>query len=251
LFIDIHSHIIPGVDDGPETLDISLRMLRRAAATGIRAVVATPHVLDRPSPSWEQSVISRFQDLVEAVIAERLDIDIFLCSELFFQFGMEELVEWPIGSYRGMGVYSIVEPPMSHYPGSFEQVMNSLIARGKKMIFAHPERIHPLLGDIERIAALVRNGMLMQVSSGSLLGDFGRRVEAFAWKLLDNGLAHFIASDAHDPIDRTFNLEKAWNMVHDRCGREHAELLFFTNPFHVLFAEEVEYMQPVPFPGER
>lgn len=244
LLIDIHSHILPGVDDGPETLDVSLRMLRRAAATGIRSVVATPHALDNISPAWEQSVISRFQDLSEAVITEQLEIDVFLASEIFFQFGVEDLMEWSIGSFRGMGVYSLVEIPMSHYPAKFEQMMNTLIARGKKPILAHPERIHPLIGDSGRIAALVDCGMLMQVNAGSLLGSFGRKIGAFAWRLLDEGLAHFVASDAHDTADRTFKLDAAWSMTAERYGPDYAEALFSTNPLRVLFAEKVERVRP-------
>lgn len=240
MYIDIHSHFLYGVDDGPESFETSLKMLRRASLSGIRAVAATPHILDNLTPGLEEMIRQRFREIARAVINEQMDIDIFLGSEIFYQFNMTELVEWSIGSYRGMGVYSLVETSMSQYPKHFEQALDTLIALGKRPVFAHPERVTPLAGDSEKLAALAEKGVLIQISAGSVLGDFGRKVEAFAWELIDKGLVHCIASDAHDLFDRPFNLDMAWNAVMARKGEDTAHLLMYTNPLHILCGENTE-----------
>jgi len=240
LYIDIHSHILPGVDDGPATSDISIKMIRRAAASGIKALVATPHIMERPSPAWEKNLLAVFHSLCRTVIEEQIDIDLYLGSELMFQFGIDQLVERSFGTYRGMGRYFLVETPMTQYPGHFEQSVSALISRGRLPIFAHPERIQPLVGNAERIASLVRNGFITAVSSGSLLGSFGRRIQSFAWELLDLGIVHIVASDAHDTVDRTFNLDVTWEAITERFDEDTAEMLLTKNPLHVLFGEPVE-----------
>ena len=240
MYIDIHSHFLHGVDDGPENLDTSLRMLRRASASGIRAVAATPHILNNLSSGWEDTVLLRFREIARAVIEEQLEIDLFLGSEIYFQFNLPELVEWSIGSYGGMGIYALVETSLSQYPKHFEQTLDTLLTRGKRPIFAHPERVASLIGDIAHVATLAEKGIVIQVSAGSFLGDFGNKIESFTWELLDRGAVHCVASDAHNLLERPFNLDIAWNAVAARNGEDTADLLMYANPRHILFGEEVE-----------
>jgi len=119
-------------------------------------------------------------------------------------------------------------------------VLSRILAKGKKPIFAHPERVNPLIGNITLIERLADNGVLIQVNSGSVLGRFGSKVYNFVISLLDQGLVHFIASDAHSSHQRTFNLVRAWNVINESYGEDFAEKLFYTNPKHVLFSEQVE-----------
>ena len=237
MLIDLHSHILHGVDDGPESFEMSMEMLCLACDTGIRALVATPHILDNFQN--EELIISRFRKLSKAVIEEKLPIDVFLGTEINFQFGIEEFIETSIGTYRGMGLYFLVETTMTHYPKHFEETLFNIIQTGKIPIFAHPERIGPITGDIDLVSRLVNMGMLIQLNSGSLLGIFGGKVNTFAWELMEKGLVHFIASDAHSTRRRTFNLDEVWDEVCDRYDEDTAEKLMYTNPLKVLTAEKV------------
>ena len=237
MFIDLHSHILHGVDDGPESFEMSMEMLRLACETDIRALVATPHILD--SFQNEELIISRFRKLSKAAIEEKLPVDVYLGSEINFQFGIEEFLETSIGTYRGMGLYFLVETTMTHYPKHFEETIFNIIQTGKIPIFAHPERIGPITGDIDLVSRLVNMGMLIQINSGSLLGIFGGKVNTFAWELVEKKLVHFIASDAHSTRRRTFNLDEVWDEVCDRYDEDTAEKLMFTNPLKVLTAEKV------------
>jgi len=237
MLIDLHSHILHGVDDGPESFEMSMEMLRLACDTGIRALVATPHILD--SFQNEELIISRFRKLSKAVIEEKLPIDVFLGTEINFQFGIEEFLETIIGTYRGMGLYFLVETTMTHYPKHFEETLFNIIQTGKIPIFAHPERIGPITGDIDLVSRLVDMGMLIQINSGSLLGIFGGKVNTFAWELVEKRLVHFIASDAHSTRRRTFNLDEVWDEVYDRYDEDTAEKLMYSNPLKVLTSEKV------------
>lgn len=242
MLVDIHSHVLYGVDDGPESFEMAMEMVRFACETGIRVVVATPHILDNQLN--EELVFSRFRKLSETIIDEKLPIDLFLGSEINFQFGMDEILETSIGTYRGMGRYFLVETTLTHYPKHFDETMFDILMNGRIPIFSHPERVGPIIGNIDLIEYLVGQGILVQINSGSLLGMFGERIHDFAWKLLEKGLVHFIASDAHNTRRRTFTLDAAWNEVYDRYGEDTAEKLFYTNPLRVIFSENVEPVIP-------
>ncbi len=237
--IDLHSHVLHAVDDGPESIDISLEMLQQASDAGIRAVVATPHVLDGLSAGYEESILSKFHELTHAVIDHKLDIDVYLGSEVYFQFRMEDIVDSSIGTYRGMGRYFLAEVSLTDYPKRFEETLLSLIAQGKKPIFAHPERIGPLTGDVETIENLVDKGVLIQMNSGSILNNFGNSTYEFSSLLLKKRLVHFVASDAHSTRRRSFNLDRARDSIVEQCGEDYAEKLLYTNPLCVLFNEEI------------
>ncbi|MCD6308083.1 MAG: phosphotransferase [Candidatus Latescibacteria bacterium] len=238
MFIDLHSHILHGVDDGPESFEMSMEMIRAASESGIRAVVATPHILD--SFQNEELIISRFRKLSKTIIEEKIPIDLFLGSEINFQFGIEDLILSAIGTFRGMGRYFLVETTLTHYPKHFEETLFSIIMNNRIPVFAHPERVGPIVGDTELISRLVDQGLRMQVNSGSLLGLFGGKVNTFAWELLGRGLVHFVASDAHNMRRRSFNLDAAWKEISERYDEDLADRLLFANPLKVLMGETLD-----------
>jgi len=238
MLIDLHSHVLHGVDDGPETFEMSLEMLRVACENGVRVLVATPHILD--SFQNEELIVSRFRKLSRAIVDEKLPIDLFLGSEINFQFGIEDLLETSIGTFRGMARYFLVETTLTHYPKHFDEVMYSIIGTGKIPIFAHPERVGPIVGNSDLIANLVAAGVLIQINSGSLLGIFGERIKSFSLELLERGLVHFIASDAHNTRRRTFSMDDAWDEVCRRFDEDTAELLMYHNPLKVIMSESID-----------
>ncbi len=237
MYIDLHSHILNGVDDGPESLEMALEMIKYASENGVRAICATPHVLD--SLQNEDLVLSRFKRLSEAVQDAEINVDLYLGAEINFQFGIEEILESPIGTYRGMGRYFLVETTLTHFPKHFEETLHGIIQQGKRPIFAHPERVGPIVGDIELLRDLTNIGILLQVNAGSLVGNFGSKTKKFVWEILENGLATFIASDAHDMRRRKFNLDKAWHMVVDAFDDDIADKYMFDNPLHVIMGENI------------
>lgn len=237
MLIDLHSHVLFGVDDGPETFELSMEMLRFAAGKGIRAVVATPHILD--SFQSEELILSHFRKLTSAVIEEKIPLDLFLGSEINFQFGIEDIIESGVGTYRGMGRYFLVETTLTHFPKHFEETIYRIVATGRTPVFAHPERVGPIVGDIDLIRRLTEAGVLLQVNSGSLLGRFGSRIKDYAWELVEKKYVHFVASDAHGMRHRAFNLDEAWKEVRTRIDEDTADRLMFENPLRLLMGERV------------
>jgi protein-tyrosine phosphatase len=195
--IDLHCHVLPGVDDGPATLEDSVALCRAATAAGTRTIVATPHV----SWDWPQVSSRVIADGVarvnEAIEAEGLDLEVRPGAEVAMtragDLSDEELVALRLGG----GPYLLVECPYSPAAAGFDAILHGLAGRGHRILLAHPERCPAFQRDRARLQAFVEAGMLTSITAGALVGRFGRGVKAFARDLLEQGLVHDIASDGH------------------------------------------------------
>ena len=194
---DLHAHILPGVDDGAKTEDDTLRMARAAAESGTRVMLATPHRRDvtaRSSVDYVGGLLNR----MNGRIAE-LGIDLALRQ------GMENHLDLDlpdeISSGRALHIngsrYMLVEMPFFGRPNYVEQVLFQLQVMGVTPVLAHPERIEAFQRDVGLLEAFVERGMVSQVTSGSVVGHFGKRVRRFTHSLLRKGLVHVLASDTH------------------------------------------------------
>jgi protein-tyrosine phosphatase len=195
--IDLHCHVLPGIDDGPATLEDSLALCRAAAASGTRTIVATPHV------SWDwpkvdsQVVADGVARVNEAIAAEGLDLEVRPGAEVAMtragDLPDEELVALRLGG----GPYLLVECPYSPAAAGFDAILHGLAGRGHRILLAHPERCPAFQRDRARLRAFVDADMLTSITAGAFVGRFGRGIKAFARELLDEGLVHDIASDGH------------------------------------------------------
>ena len=194
---DLHAHILPGVDDGAQTEDDTLKMARVAADSGTKVILATPHrrdVTQRSSVDYVRGLLDR----MNGKIAE-LGIDLSLRQ------GMENHLDLDlpdeVSSGRAIGIngsrYMLVEMPFFGRPNYIEEVMFQLQVMGVTPVLAHPERIEAFQRDVKLLETFVERGMLSQVTAGSITGHFGKRVRRFTHTLLRTGLVHVIASDTH------------------------------------------------------
>jgi protein-tyrosine phosphatase len=238
--IDIHSHILWGLDDGAGTLDESIEMLRLAVAGGTTEIVATPHANYRYR--YEEALVDqRIRELTLAT-AGRPVIHRGCDFHLSFD-NIQDAVAQP-GRYTiAGGAYLLVEFPDTSVRG-FGQALETLMGRGLSLIITHPER-HPELQKLNAgFLEWVRLGCLVQVTGQSLLGRFGKQAEASAWEMIGRGLAHFVASDAHGVRDRNPRLDEAFAAVARRAGQETAEALFLRNPAAVLAGKPIPVAAP-------
>lgn len=199
--IDLHCHILPGIDDGPETVEGSVAMARVAAAAGTRTIVATPHV------SWrypnEADTIARLTDeLNERLAAEDVGIDVRTGAELAMTRAAEVEPRGLEQMRLGGGPWLLLEPPFTAAITGFDMVVAELQSKGHCIILAHPERCPAFHRDPQALQALVDAGVLTSITAGSLVGRFGGEVRRFAMGLVGKGLVHNVASDAHDRIRR-------------------------------------------------
>lgn len=240
--IDIHSHILPGVDDGSPNIETSLEMLRMAADNGTTDIVATPH--NNLEFEYDGQLIAdlfaELSDKATGIINLHLGCDFHLSVD-----NVQDALANP-GKFtiNGQGYLMVELPDLTSLTG-MRNVLNRLLATRIIPIITHPERNPSIHGNLKELEEWVRDGCLMQVTAQSLTGRFGNRAQRFAESLLQADLVHFVASDAHNTTDRVPVLTGAFKIVNQRYGAEKAESLFVYNPAAVLVGEPI-YAMPNP-----
>ncbi len=249
-FIDIHSHVIAYWDDGAESWDDSLEMLKMAEQDGISQIICTPHILATNDLEREDEIINLWNELKNKAEQANIGIKIHLGCELYVQPDIN--FERKISTLAGNGTYFLVEFPMGMIPDFVANKFFDLLLDNKVPIIAHPERNGGILNQPQRAVEFVERGALMQMNAGSILGDFGTRIKALATQLLDANLIHIIATDAHDTTYRPLILSKAFKFVKENWGKERAETLFINNPHKILTAKKITTgpIQPIQNNGK-
>jgi protein-tyrosine phosphatase len=195
--IDLHAHVLPGLDDGPVDLEQALALLRAAARDGTRVIAATPHLRgDHPAVRAE-ALANAHAELITR-LDDHLGVRVVIGAEVDLGWATDATDEQlHLASYRQRGSDLLVETPYGQLPASFEQMLFRLELRGYRLLLAHPERSPDFQRQPERLLALVERGVLLQLTASSLLR--GRRSASgrLARQLVTRGYAHVLASDAH------------------------------------------------------
>ena len=198
--IDLHSHILPGIDDGPETIEGSIALARVAVSAGITKTAATPHVNSRFQVSSEQlaELPARLAELEDALGRAGVPLAVVKGAEVALSRLDRLSVDELLGLCLGEGRCVFVESPYVTAAPFVDEQLFGLQAKGFQPVLAHPERCSMFQSEPERVARLVQNGTVCVVNTGSIDGSFGRTVRRFALDLLRDGLVHAVSSDAHD-----------------------------------------------------
>lgn len=239
--VDIHSHIVYGVDDGAKTLEDSLAMLEVAARCGTTDIVATPHS-DNKYQYNPELIAERIAEL-QAAVGDKIRIHRGCDFHLHFdniRGCEEERSRFTINGER----YLMVEFADTSIPRNIAYVFQDMLRRDITPVITHPERNALLMGRVGEMVEWVRFGCLIQVTAMSFTGRFGKKAQEAAKKLMRHRMVHFVASDAHDTEFRPPDLREARDIVASEYGEGTAELLFDTNPRMTLTGDYIECEDP-------
>lgn len=247
--IDLHAHLLPGVDDGPTNWEEALALSRQLAGQGVTKVLATPHFFPGCHPEPRQ-IVALINELNERLRSIQVPLTVYPGVEVYLDPDLTALVaRRAVLTLNNTGRYLLVELPFDTVPSCTENVFFYLMLEGFIPILAHPERNVELNENPGLLVRLVERGVLVQVNAGSIAGEFGSRVQRFAENLVCQGLVHFLGSDAHHPRKRPSLLPAALARLNNLVDRERVLLISHLNPRAILVGGEVR--SPVSEPGYR
>lgn len=249
--IDLHSHILPGLDDGPGDVQDSIALAREAVAGGTKTMVATPHIRD-DHPFALEEIESGVEDLNRALSDADVDLQVVAGGEV----AISRVPDLDPASLQtvclGPGPYMLVESPYSEVADLLENLLFQLQAKGFRPLLAHPERSPCFLSDFARLERLVERGVLCSVTAMSLGGRFGRTVQGFTKKMFAAGLVHNVASDTHDPRRRPPSLLDGFGVLDEDLPGLSAQAGWFTQEAPAAMLAGAEILPPRPAaPAER
>lgn len=245
--IDIHCHILPGVDDGSADMKESLNMARKAAEAGMTHIFATPHHLNENYVNIRSDIIDRVVRLNESFQLENIPLTIHLGQEvrihrdIFTSLEKEEIL-----TLDDNGTYLLLELPSGRVPTYTQEVIYELLLKGITPIIVHPERNKELIENHKLLFELVQEGALTQITSGSIIGNFGKSIQSFSKKIIEHNLAHFIATDAHNIGSRGFTLQQAYETITKAYGVQRT-FYFKENAELILKHQSPAIEKPLPF----
>jgi len=226
--IDLHCHILPALDDGPKDIDEALAMADTAAKDGVQTLVATPHVnAVFNSPSL---ITEKIEELNKLIKKKQIPVTVLKGAEIASSYLKEDLKSFTIHSSS----YILIEFPLNYLPFTIKEDLFLLQRQGLRPIIAHPERNEAIIEKPDLLLNVLSPGILVQISAGSITGEFGPTVRELAIHLLIKGVVHCIASDCHSNINRKPGLTNAVKKAAKIVGKEKAKAMVTDNPQLIL-----------------
>jgi protein-tyrosine phosphatase len=242
--IDIHLHILPGVDDGPANLDEALSLARSLVQEGVRIAVATPHYNDEFPQRSAREIYERVQALQQELDRHAIPLRLLAGHEALIKPGLVEDIQLGRLATLNGSRYLLLELWNNMWLPETEQVIFDLRAFGVVPVLAHPERYRVIQQDSNRLAALLDQGVLAQMTAGSLVGMQGNTARKCAETLLKRGLIHCIASDAHGPGRRPPAIRQGMQFAEHLLGQTRAQQLIQSHPASIV---QNQVLSAVPF----
>ncbi|HHY98669.1 MAG TPA: hypothetical protein GX509_08025 [Firmicutes bacterium] len=239
--IDIHTHILPGIDDGADSIETSTLMAHDAVSGGTEVVVATPHILPGGALIGPDMIQSHVRDLGREISRKGIHLKLLPGAEIAIDIDL--LSRLKSGEYctiGGASRYVLIELPFQDIPIYSQHVIFSLASSGYVPIIAHPERNARIMSDPGSFYEFFQSGALGQVSAGSITGEFGPHARRAAEFLIESRLVQIIASDGHNARTRRCRLDRAWAVAARLVGRELAREMVEGIPRAVIENSEVD-----------
>ena len=239
--IDIHCHLLPGLDDGAKTIEEALEIAAQLYEAGFKTVIATPHVIEERNHLTLEKILEATDQLNEMLRARGIPMVVLPGAENYIFPDMARwLTKGKLLTLGNMGKYFLVELPMQEIPHYTDQVFFELQVAGVTPVLAHPERNKGLVEEPERISAWAERGVLFQVDLRSLSGRYGPEAERFGGSMLECGLVHFIGTDAHRVAQSEDAYRYELRHLGGRLDPRYFEALTRYNPQKILDGASIE-----------
>jgi protein-tyrosine phosphatase len=233
--IDIHSHILPGLDDGPKTLDDALLMCEIAQEDGIKSIVATPHNLNGSYENERARIARETVSLNKALRQRKIDVNVIPGSDTRLDTNLLEMLqEGKVMTINDTGKFLLLELGSFFIAEQVKRQLFELRLRGITPVISHPERNETLMEDLDALREFITMGALTQITAGSITGDFGRAVQKNALRLLGSNMAHVLATDAHNTTSRPPVLSRALRAISRELGDGEARRMVLDTPQSII-----------------
>ncbi|EDS78543.1 tyrosine-protein phosphatase YwqE [Clostridium botulinum C str. Eklund] len=238
--IDIHCHILPGIDDGSKDIDVSLEMLRIAEEDGINKIIATPHFYRGHYENEYQDAVKSVKELNKLARENNINVEVFPGQEIYLdKYTLKYYKEKKIKGLNDTK-YMLIEFSMMDYPRDVLDIIYELKLQGIKPIIAHPERYIYVQDNLSTLNDFINEQCYFQLNSGSIAGVFGKKVQKTAMKLIENGICDFVASDAHTVGKRSPKLKEALMIIYNKNKSIYENII--TNSSKMLNDGEICYI---------
>ena len=243
--VDIHTHIIDGIDDGAQNKEDSLALLKMAAESGTTDIIATPHIIEGTNHADWQTILTKTEDLNRNAQDAGIPIRVYAGAELEMNWDILALLKTGQSNYCLAGSrYILVELPANTVPNYADEFLYELQIKELIPILAHPERHRYLAKHPRLLHQWLKNGALVQCNLGSFTGKFGAEVKNFAELLLTNNMVHFLGTDAHSVEHRTTDASAALELIAKKVPPEIVTRITQTNPAAILNDEYLSFDLP-------
>lgn len=244
--IDLHCHLLPGIDDGAVDLEMSLRMARMAVADGVHTLACTPHIYPGLYENTAAGIRAAVNSLQARLDARGIKLRLLVGADVHLQPGLSESIRGGRVPTLAGSRYLLLEPPHHVAPPRFEESVFDLMAAGYVPVITHPERLTWIEDHYPTFTRLVERGVWMQLTAASVAGKFGRRPRYWSQRMLDEGCVHILASDAHHPERRPTILSEGRDAAALRVGEIEANHLVLTRPQGIVENAAPADMPPLP-----
>ncbi|MCC4722362.1 tyrosine-protein phosphatase [Salinicoccus sp. RF5] len=241
--IDIHNHVLIGVDDGPQTEEEAVLLLKQAIDNGITDIIATPHHYSGDFVNPGSKILEKMDELNQIISQHQLDINVHPGQEIRMNGNFVEELKSGAGIPLNQSQYVLVEFSFNEVPSYTCPMFYDMQMSGYTPLIAHPERCKPIIKDPDKLHEYVERGAVAQVTAGSVAGELGENLKETSLKMIEAHLVHIIASDAHHAGLRPFMLQKAYDVVERELGSIYVEDLKH-NAEAVLLGKEVKVKRP-------
>ena len=244
--IDVHSHIVFGVDDGSRSIEESIEIIKEAYNKGFKKIIATPHYMEEYYENDVKEINSRISQINAQLRKIHCDIQILHGNEIYITENITQLLENKKATSLNGQQYVLFELPLNAESMNLNSVIYQILEVGGVPVLAHPERYSFVQKDPNVLLPLIESGVLIQSNYGSIIGQYKKEAQSTLKKMLEHKMVHLLGSDVHRPQTIYTKIDQCVEEMEKIVGKDYVDLITTIYPQKVINGEEIEIIEPIP-----